>query len=101
MDTIAFRNFRSCLRVDRSLVEMIDLNRAGYRELRRLPYWSSSQINVVLNYREQHGPYPDSEALYDIQVLDKSIIQKVIRSEERSVGKACVSTCRSRWSPYH
>src|SRR3546814_3026548 len=27
------------------------------------------------------------------QVLD--------RSEERRVGKECVSTCRSRWSPYH
>src|SRR3546814_3553967 len=24
-----------------------------------------------------------------------------IRSEERRVGKECVSTCRSRWSPYH
>src|SRR3546814_13487278 len=23
------------------------------------------------------------------------------RSEERRVGKECVSTCRSRWSPYH
>src|SRR3546814_13707258 len=23
------------------------------------------------------------------------------RSEERPVGKECVSTCRSRWSPYH
>src|SRR3546814_2918240 len=23
------------------------------------------------------------------------------RSEERSVGQECVSTCRSRWSPYH
>src|SRR3546814_21034325 len=23
-----------------------------------------------------------------------------IRSEERRVGKECVSTCRSRWSPY-
>src|SRR3546814_10303620 len=23
------------------------------------------------------------------------------RSEERCVGKECVSTCRSRWSPYH
>src|SRR3546814_12130312 len=23
------------------------------------------------------------------------------RSEARSVGKECVSTCRSRWSPYH
>src|SRR3546814_20708271 len=25
----------------------------------------------------------------------------LIRSEERRVGKECVSTCRSRWSPYH
>src|SRR3546814_19131452 len=24
-----------------------------------------------------------------------------MRSEERRVGKACVSTCRSRWSPYN
>src|SRR3546814_11697194 len=23
------------------------------------------------------------------------------RSEERRVGNGCVSTCRSRWSPYH
>src|SRR3546814_20043568 len=25
---------------------------------------------------------------------------KLLRSEERRVGKECVSTCRSRWSPY-
>src|SRR3546814_21169694 len=25
----------------------------------------------------------------------------VLRSEERRVGKECVSTCRYRWSPYH
>src|SRR3546814_17717865 len=24
-----------------------------------------------------------------------------LRSDERRVGKECVSTCRSRWSPYH
>src|SRR3546814_12110791 len=24
-----------------------------------------------------------------------------LRSEERRVGKECVSTCRSRWAPYH
>src|SRR3546814_21198734 len=33
-----------------------------------------------------------------LQVLD---IAKRLRSEERRVGKECVSTCRSRWSPYH
>src|SRR3546814_1923505 len=26
---------------------------------------------------------------------------QMCRSEERRVGKECVSTCRSRWSPYH
>src|SRR3546814_12234455 len=26
---------------------------------------------------------------------------RLTRSEERRVGKECVSTCRSRWSPYH
>src|SRR3546814_12986723 len=25
---------------------------------------------------------------------------EAVRSEERRVGKECVSTCRSRWSPY-
>src|SRR3546814_11863404 len=27
--------------------------------------------------------------------------ESLMRSEERRVGKECVSTCRSRWSPYH
>src|SRR3546814_16389426 len=30
-----------------------------------------------------------------------SVVIRDIRSEERRVGKECVSTCRSRWSPYH
>src|SRR3546814_15742371 len=29
------------------------------------------------------------------------LARAVGRSEERRVGKECVSTCRSRWSPYH
>src|SRR3546814_4211602 len=31
----------------------------------------------------------------------RDMIGPVGRSEERRVGKECVSTCRSRWSPYH
>src|SRR3546814_7043222 len=37
-------------------------------------------------YRRQGAAYPS---------------QGCHRSEERRVGKECVSTCRSRWSPYH
>src|SRR3546814_14003220 len=33
---------------------------------------------------------------------DSEVLLNVFaRSEERRVGKECVSTCRSRWSPYH
>src|SRR3546814_14032151 len=32
--------------------------------------------------------------------LDRAL-RDVRRSEERRVGKECVSTCRSRWAPYH
>src|SRR3546814_11601457 len=28
-------------------------------------------------------------------------VKGALRSEERRVGKECVSTCRSRWSRYH
>src|SRR3546814_5321266 len=31
----------------------------------------------------------------------KYATETILRSEERRVGKECVSTCRSRWSPYH
>src|SRR3546814_14599731 len=40
----------------------------------------------------------------DAVVRCANVAQKIstyLRSEERRVGKECVSTCRSRWSPYH
>src|SRR3546814_19761104 len=33
--------------------------------------------------------------------LGDAVVHRAARSEERRVGKECVSTCRSRWWPYH
>src|SRR3546814_14461969 len=49
------------------------------------------------------------DALPDVPTIEETGIKNVhmpmwygvMRSEERRVGKECVSTCRSRWSPYH
>src|SRR3546814_15739078 len=45
------------------------------------------------------------EALRRIRIracINETIVANdAMRSEERRVGKECVSTCRSRWSPYH
>src|SRR3546814_17311973 len=42
-----------------------------------------------------------SENLQDVTVAISALGGDSIRSEERRVGKECVSTCRSRWSPDH
>src|SRR3546814_17538152 len=42
--------------------------------------------------------HPQRALVADLQHL---AVHPVGRSEERRVGKECVSTCRSRWSPYH
>src|SRR3546814_11508070 len=35
------------------------------------------------------------------KAIRESSVPVILRSEERRVGNECVSTCRSRWSPYH
>src|SRR3546814_11412242 len=51
------------------------------------------------------GRYSHDRKKYDIatQVLVNGVQRSSFqsRSEERRVGKECVRTCRSRWSPYH
>src|SRR3546814_4330135 len=37
----------------------------------------------------------------DQRIFEYPADTRCIRSAERRVGKECVSTCRSRWSPYH
>src|SRR3546814_2168758 len=54
------------------------------------------------------GPLPSGADLRPIiTAVVNTIVRRILgvgvlsRSEERRVGKECVSTCRSRWSPYH
>src|SRR3546814_12884849 len=45
--------------------------------------------------------WPDQEAEENHAEIAIPHLGSLIRSEERRVGKECVSTCRSRWSPSH
>src|SRR3546814_6743296 len=51
------------------------------------------QAEMYYEAKEEHRTV-DSLVLPDLKNTDP-------RSEERRVGNECVSTCRSRWSPYH
>src|SRR3546814_12619401 len=44
---------------------------------------------------------PNVQQLLTVFRHERMPVVHTRRSEERRVGKECVSTCRSRWSPYH
>src|SRR3546814_18945694 len=80
----------------------------------RISDWSSDVCSSDLIGALTHG-FLTGEALYDLDTgrfdptreriavshLSAMFGLVEVRSEERRVGKECVSTCRSRWSPYH
>src|SRR3546814_1877030 len=51
--------------------------------------------------REGHEERRDATAPAGDEGDGQDDRREVQRSEERRVGKECVSTCRSRWAPYH
>src|SRR3546814_7024939 len=65
-----------------------------------LPIWSTAgyrRSTQPCRYHERHAQNPGARVV--IVILSRP--RPTWRSEERRVGKECVSTCRSRWSPYH
>src|SRR3546814_9730308 len=69
----------------------------------RISDWSSDVCSSdLLAPSRRHITHPlETEIIqYYIYVCFTCVVV-FLRSEERRVGKECVSTCRSRWSPYH
>src|SRR3546814_12218711 len=67
---------------------------------------AKSQAHVGISVRGKGAPIRDLRH-GEFKTYAKTIsgrrqrATRAPRSEERRVGKECVSTCRSRWSPYH
>src|SRR3546814_15789067 len=73
---------------------------------------SVSDVAILLNYARKVIVVPGyglavaqaQHAIHEMETIleEKGVeVKYAIRSEERRVGKECVSTCRSRWSQYH
>src|SRR3546814_4762201 len=71
----------------------------------RISDWSSdvcsSDLAAVAPAAGQTLSYTDVPHTSMRRTIARRLSESKQRSEERRVGKECVSTCRSRWSPYH
>src|SRR3546814_12532674 len=97
-------------RIDRS--ESVD--RGITEQYRRALPFNIAEVGPVLSVTNQRGKLGiemprDLGRIDEILILEGPQPAEAIaddhraphRSEERRVGKECVSTCRSRWAPYH
>src|SRR3546814_7255306 len=66
----------------------------------RISDWSSDVCSSDLDQGDAVAGH-DAEGAEAVRQPDRPAGRFGPRSEERRVGKECVSTCRSRWSPYH
>jgi DNA uptake protein ComE-like DNA-binding protein len=55
----------------------IAINTATFEELKRHPYLNYKQINAIINYRKQHGPFRDLRDLMPIALLNAEILRKL------------------------
>src|SRR3546814_18231002 len=64
---------------------------------------SDAWARIVVQQVAQHAEPATMRCLGFCVSIDHArfMARRFPRSEERRVGKECVSTCRSRWSPYH
>src|SRR3546814_17676561 len=69
----------------------------------RISDWSSDVCSSYLSARRCSSRVPQSAPAGRAPrpTASEDAWRDADRSEERRVGKECVSTCRSRWSPYH
>src|SRR3546814_14527111 len=54
----------------------------------------------VNKIESDHRQFDNTRAVGVVNTTTAQLGDGLTRSEERRVGKECVSTCRSRWSPY-
>src|SRR3546814_20956462 len=59
------------------------------------------QSEAGVNLDEELANMTIFQNAYNASARLVQAVDEMFRSEERRVGKACVSTCRSRWSPSH
>src|SRR3546814_18842589 len=74
---------------------------SGHGYARRLLQWLSNDVQARGRLPFLHVSPRNTRAIALYANNGYRVRREIARSDERGVGKECVSTCRSRWSPKH
>src|SRR3546814_15351171 len=93
------RQIQAYLRFRGKPMSVLALIRFNWQMLRNVTAIACAAIGFMIYFENSFMAWLFGSAYVAIVLRDFGYFLK--RSEERRVGKECVSTCRSRWSPYN
>src|SRR3546814_14068396 len=82
-------------------IPLLPFDEAAAREYARLPFKRARFDRLLAAHASSLGVAIITNNESDFADVPGLAVENWTRSEERRVGKEWVSTCRSRWSPYH
>lgn len=56
----------------------IDINKVELAELKTHPLITWKQANVLINYRNNHGPFENQQQLYEIRAIPQNVIRQIV-----------------------
>ncbi len=77
IDTPKFNEIKDQIRIDIEAIHKLKINEVEFDDLKRHPYLSFKQMNAIIQYRKQHGPYKSIADLNKVLILKPETIQRI------------------------
>jgi DNA uptake protein ComE-like DNA-binding protein len=77
MDSARILGILPQLNLDTTELQRININTADFKQLIQNPYINKNQVNAILNYREQHGPFRSTTDLKRIHLISPESFGKL------------------------
>ena len=77
IDTVKFNEIKDQIKIETGAIRKLNINTAEFEDLKRHPYLSFKQMNAIIQYRKQHGPYKSIADLNKVLILNPETIQRI------------------------
>ncbi|MGX5688130.1 ComEA family DNA-binding protein [Arcticibacter tournemirensis] len=77
IDSVRYSSLEGQIIVNPGPVRKLNFNTATFDDIKGYPYLSYKQMNAIIQYRKQHGPYSGINDLKKIAILNEEILRKI------------------------
>ncbi|MBK9257540.1 MAG: helix-hairpin-helix domain-containing protein [Saprospiraceae bacterium] len=73
-----YLEIKDFMEVDENLINRININTADYKTLISHPYMEKNAVNLILNYRKQHGSFQSPKEIKRIRAFKEEFVNKIL-----------------------